>query len=1003
MIRFLWALTVALIASLPAAQAQPVRADSIQADSLRSSTEWHRAEGFDALPARSVRGIAAWAPGVRRDLATGALTVRAGGGPRFVVDGVRQLGPVAVPFESVQRVRVLTEGVPARFGQAAPGLVLVDTDLDADRFGGRVEAYSSRATDAYGVDLGALAVRGPLGTLGSFELAGEVGRQLDASPTGIGSVQLTDEAFARVQASPQSVMVEENGGVRAVPFPVEAAMASPGPFTEDDLRRELGLAADATIQPGLVHTIETLGADAFERRAAKDDPLDDLRLATGLTLNPVEGMTLRTTGRVDRQRAERTGSPIEQFASSLMNPDGLYTSEQNGLGLATTLDHRVSPTLRYALRASIERGDYISHPFGFSDQVEDALLYGDIEDERSDAATRHFVQLSDGYRQQYTRDAGSRPEVYGGVTYSLPGRQQNRQFVKGEEASVQVGGAVTLSLGAHQLELGAEMEQQTHRQFSLSGFQLAGFANDGNLEQAPPQGFPDGVSSYDQLAYRELQTRTSYIGYAFNGLTTADSEDIDAYYDNTQGGSSKGIAPFQPRLMAGFGEITSSFGPLRTRIGLRLQGYDPNGHALIDPFAPLPIRRAGDLTVGVPEGIGDDFAVYYASNETTVVGFRDLDGRFYDAQGVPTTTSTIIVDEQAQVVQKEGAPRSEAFQDAPTIWSAEPRIAVELVATDDLQVFASAERLSRAPDPSLHVPISTFRNLSNIGFDAGSVSPEFETVDAARLGVRAAASPTLSAVIAGFVRQASGLPVIRPLMGAFPRFGATLHEGELDEIGVDLQASWRPSSYAWLDVGYTLASATSTGLNVAGTANIIGAAPIGIPAPNDSRHALDVVASARVPESAGPWLGGFGGGLVLSAQSGLPYTRLEPNTGFSIGDSFTAPARGAINSARLPWTHQIDLRLDKQIAIGPSTVELFAWIENVLGTENVLAVYRSTGMPDEDGYLATGAGGNLSPEQQALYQAYISGPVNVGGNQSTSAPYVYGQPRQIRLGLRASF
>ena len=955
-----------------------------------------------------MEGIAAWAPGVRRDLATGALLVRAQGGrgPRVVLDGVRQLEGVKVPFEMVQRVQMLTEGVPARYGQAAGGLVVVDTDAPTDRFGGRLEGYTSRATDAYGADLGALAVRGPLGSIGGFELAGEFGRQLDATPWGIGAVALTDEAFALVQASPQSLYVEENGVVRAVPFPVEAAQASTGPFTEADLRQALGLAPGATIQPGLVPTIETLGADAFERRAAKDDPLDDLRLAAGLSLNPAEGLTLRAVGRLGRQRAERIS-----FTSLLMNPNAHTVVQLDGFGLATALDHTLSPALRYTLRASMERDAYVSHPFGFTNEIEDVLLYGDIDHPNADMARRYFVQRSDTYEQQFLHDSGSRPDHYRGLLYSLPGRQNFNQYAEGQEASIQVGGALHLDLGAHQLELGAEMEQQTHRQFVIDGFNLAGYVNDGSLESSPPQGFPDGVGRYDQFMYRELHNRTTYIGYAFNGLETADLEDIDAYYDNEQGGSSKDIAPFQPRLMAGFAEATSSFGPLTTRFGLRIEGYDPNGNALIDPYAPIPIRRAGDLTL-VPESIEPDYAVYYASNETTVVGFRDLDGNFFDAEGASTTPNAILVDGQGQVVQKEGALRSEAFQDAPTLWSLEPRVAIELAASDALRFHASAERLSRSPDPALSVSLADFRNLSSLSFSTGMVSPAFETVDAARLGVEALASPMLSGGVTAFVRRTRGIAVNRPLDGSFPRYGAFIAEGQLDEIGVDVTAAWVPSPAASFQGAYTLAWAEGISADSDAIATLIWRAGPGDPFPtfdisaeSDTRHAIDLVASGRIPTTGFSVLGGFGGGLVLSAQSGLPYTRIEPNTGISIGDSFTTPALGSINSARLPWTHQLDLRLDKQVTIGPSTVELFAWVQNVLGTENVLAVYRATGQPDDDGYLSTPGGESYAstPERQALYRAYISGPVNVGGNQSTSAPYIYGQPRQIRLGLRASF
>ena len=907
-------------------------------------------------------------------------------------------------------MHVLTEGVPARYGQAAGGLVLVDTDADLGpagrRFGGRLEALSSRATDAYGTDLGSLALRGPVGSLGAFELAAEIGQQADASPYGVPSVRLTDEAFALVQQSPQSIVVTEGGVQRILPFPADAARAATGPFTADDLRRQLGLAPSAEIAPGLVSTVETLGAEAFERRAAKDDPLADLRLAAGLTFSPADGLAIRTTGRVQRQRAERTGSPADVFASSLLNPDGLTTSERNDLGLAMTVDHTLSPMLRYRLYASAERESFVSHPFGFSDALEDVLLYGDIDDPRADAAKRYFVDRgSDGYVSQYTADGAGRPFRTVLQTYSLPGRQQNRQYAKGEDASTQVGGAVHLGLGRHRVELGAELEQETHRRFAISGFALAGFVDDGNLEQAAPTGFPDGVARYDQLPYAQLRSRVSHYGYSLNGLATADAEDIDAFFDNDLPASGKGLAPFRPRTVAGFAEVASTFGPLSTRIGVRLEGYDANTSLLFDPYAPVPIVRAGDLATS-PDGIGDDFAVYYESDaRQTLLGFRDLDGQFYDPQGAPTSSNTVLIDRQGQVVRSEDLPRSAAYRDAPVRWSVEPRLHAALQATESVRLTASLERLSRRPDPSLYVPLQEFDNLASLPFTLGSLTLRPERTYAARLGLEAVLSTTVSVGLSGFARRTSDLPALRRLTEAFPRYGATLHVGELEVAGLDANVRWHPSPAVRVAGAYTAAWAKSTEPGPSAFFSPFEPIEQGtfFPAPDDTRHAIDLVASGRIPTEGFGLVGGFGGGLVLSAQSGQPYTRLEPNTGFSVAETFTSPTRGAIHSARLPWTHQLDLRLDRQVAIGPATVELFAWAENVLGTENVLALYRSTAMPNDDGYLGTGAGARLSPEQQTLYRAYTSGAVNVGGSQSTDGTFVYGRPRQVRLGLRAAF
>jgi hypothetical protein len=105
---------------------------------------------------------------------------------------------------------------------------------------------------------------------------------------------------------------------------------------------------------------------------------------------------------------------------------------------------------------------------------------------------------------------------------------------------------------------------------------------------------------------------------------------------------------------------------------------------------------------------------------------------------------------------------------------------------------------------------------------------------------------------------------------------------------------------------------------------------------------------------------------------------------------------------------QFDLRVEKRFTVGPGTLNAFVWIENVLDTRNTLAVYRATGEPDSDGYLATPGGqtyitNQASPASGTFnYLAFTGGPVNIGGVQSTEGSIFYGSPRRFRLGLRLS-
>lgn len=1008
----LFALSLALV---PAAHSQ---ADSTPTDSTRvgpsaALTDWHRdgAGGFDVLPVRSVRGVAAWAPGVRRDLATGALAVRAhpnvagsrlGGGPRVVVNGVRGLGVADLPFESVERVRVLTEAVSARYGDAAGGLLLVDAEADADTLGGRLEGYSSRATDAYGTDLGALAVRVPLGTWGGFAVAAEVGHQADASPYGVSPYQLTDEAYEAVQTQPQALVVRESGETRYVPFPAaeaQTAEAAGAPLTETDLRRVLGLSAGAEIAPGLVPIVETFGEDAYERRPAKADPLDDLRLAAGLTLRPAASVAVRLSGRLAHQRAARTGTPADLYARLLLNQDATSDVEADALALAATVEHAVTPAVRYRLGVSGERAGFVSRPSGFSDRVEDLLDYSDIDAEAAAVARRYFVVRNPSggpvYRSLYARDSGSRPGRVSGLGFYLPGGAVSRYDRSASESFV-VHGALRLDLGPHGVEVGGSVERETHRRFSADGFGLAGYAADANGPEYFVDGFPNGVADYADLPFGVLSQGAAGYGYSYNGLQTTDAEDVDAYLPNRQGvRENTDLAPFRPVTVAGYLLDEVALGAIDLRFGLRVEAYDANATVPLDLYAPLVIVRASDLAQ-VPEGVGPDFAVYYGAAEA-VVGYRDLEANFYDASGAPATAQEITLPRGGHVRQTD-APGSTAFRDAPLRVSVEPRVDAAFQATDVLRLRVTWDRLSRRPDPSFYAPFSDYEEVSSASV-IGNAALRPERVEAVRLGADVRLTPFVAVSAAGFVRRANDLPIVRRLTDGYPSYVTVTNDGEVHEMGVDVAAAWAPSPTVWVRGAYTLASATvGSGLIQPGE---LGAAA------GDTRHAIDLIAAARVPRGGGPQvggvavLGGLSAGLALSAQSGLPYTALV-DRGYSVADPFTGESAG---TARLPWTHQLDLRLDKPIPIRGGAVDVFVWVENLLDVDNVLAVYRSTRQPDVDGYLGSAVANERldTPEREFLYRAYTTGAANVGGNQSTTSPYVYGRPRQIRLGVRASF
>ena len=257
-----------------------------------------------------------------------------------------------------------------------------------------------------------------------------------------------------------------------------------------------------------------------------------------------------------------------------------------------------------------------------------------------------------------------------------------------------------------------------------------------------------------------------------------------------------------------------------------------------------------------------------------------------------------------------------------------------------------------------------------------------------------------------WARQTRGVADVRVLVGGFPTYVGVADDGRRDEAGLDLTLAVARTRGVALHAAYALATVSGASSD----RDVFDVARYELATPSDARglrHALDLAADVQVPSGRGPRvagvavLGGLGVGVVVAVQSGAAYTALRPNVGFSVFDSFTTEVRGGINEARLPWTSQVDLRVERRFAVGGGTLRAFAWAENLLGTRNTLAVYRSTGDPAEDGFAATPAGQQAldTPGERLLYAAYTGGPAGVGSFQATGAPFVYGQPRQVRLGV----
>jgi len=193
-------------------------------------------------------------------------------------------------------------------------------------------------------------------------------------------------------------------------------------------------------------------------------------------------------------------------------------------------------------------------------------------------------------------------------------------------------------------------------------------------------------------------------------------------------------------------------------------------------------------------------------------------------------------------------------------------------------------------------------------------------------------------------------------------------------------------------------SATASNFNIAWQGGARGNFPeFAMPLDYEQRHTGSLNLDYRFGKTDGPtFLHNTGANLMLNFNSGQPYTLMQtfptmPFTGRYDNSNLSETPISAVNSQTTPWVFKVDLKLDKKFYVGNFQLTAYAWVLNLLNTENVSAIWITTGLPDDTGYLGTSAGktywNNLTDEQKSLYKMREMDYNN------------YGSPRQIRLGL----
>jgi hypothetical protein len=274
--------------------------------------------------------------------------------------------------------------------------------------------------------------------------------------------------------------------------------------------------------------------------------------------------------------------------------------------------------------------------------------------------------------------------------------------------------------------------------------------------------------------------------------------------------------------------------------------------------------------------------------------------------------------------------------------------------------------------------------------------------------------------VSAFYRELRDQIQIRNVVNAWPRDYRTYDNFDFGTVkGFTTSFDLRRTGNVWMRAAYTLqfadgtGSGPNTGINLinSGQPNLRTIAPLDF----DQRHRFQVTFDFRYgggKDYNGPMLFGkpilsrTGVNVVSILGSGTPYSRSSQvvNEGAGSGNYLLD---GTLNGARLPWQFTTDMQIDKDIPLTfgggdgdkakSADLNVYLLITNVFNTENITDVYRYTGSPNNDGFLAS-----------AQSQPQIAAQVDPAAYRDlyelkVNSPFNYGAPRTIRLGIRFNF
>lgn len=538
-----------------------------------------------------------------------------------------------------------------------------------------------------------------------------------------------------------------------------------------------------------------------------------------------------------------------------------------------------------------------------------------------------------------------------------------------------------------------------------------------------------------------------YKGYDPYGNVLKNQPSFNDFFTkkDANGNMVRAIPAFRPIYTAAYISDRFYFKDLTFNVGVRFDRFDANQQVLKDPYSLYPIYTKGEVKniggneVSHPSDIGDNYYVYVDNVKapTTIAGYRNGE-TWYDRFGnelpsgtkvaAASSTGTIqpyLKNPSSNIKDANNFDPNGSFESYKPQLVVMPRLQFSFNITDRALFFAHYDILAQRPASS-QVAIDPTQYLffdNNIGgiINNPNLKPQ-KTIDY-ELGFKQRVSNTAAFTVSAFYREFRNMIQVTKLVNAYPKDYLTY--GNIDfgtTKGFTLDFDMRRTANFTLKANYSMQWADGTGSDPTTQLSLVTSNKPNFrtinPLNYDSRHLINVNASysfASGKDYNGPTvknhqiLSDAGISFQLTARSGTPYTEQLNATPEGLQNQASRPVtKGSINGSRLPWYFRVNMRVWKDFTFNVGKkkegaekraldLEIYLQIQNLIDSRNVVAVYRFTGVPNDDGYL--GDPSSIPQIQSAVsaqaykdqYAAYINRPGN------------YSLPRRIYLGAVFNF